>query len=441
MSATQRGAAILLGVVVFISVCAFFTFSFLPSNGISVALPVITVPGEAFNGATPSSDSYGIGNLPAGLTNTFLAILVADVAVIAFIVLARRATNNFTREVPTRFGSIVEMIGDFLYGQAKSFVGTAPIVKRWIFPFAATIFVLLLAANWMKLLPGVESVGLLHCAHAGFSGYPAREVGPGYQLYVNSPLNSGVRATEEDYHACEHFMAGTFPTEAELNTAADSLAAAEAALVAELNQDTNLSASERDERINAVRLENIEPVYHHAHFPITADELRSGIRPYIMVITPWIRGASTDLNLTVGLALVAVVAIQIFGVVAQGPNYFQKFVNLRALGNLKKKPLGAIDFVVGIFEIISEFAKIISLAFRLFGNMFAGGVLLAVMSFLIAAFLPVIFIGLEIIITSVQAYVFAVLTLVFVGQAMHGHHGDDDEHEGHAAEGHAAEHA
>ncbi len=122
------------------------------------------------------------------------------------------------------------------------------------------------------------------------------------------------------------------------------------------------------------------------------------------------------------LALISVFAIQIFGVKAQGPNYFQKFVNLRALGNAGKKPLGVIDFGVGLIEIISEIGKIISLAFRLFGNMFAGGILLIVMSFLVAAILPMVFYGLEIIITTIQALVFAVLTLVFVSQAMEGHH-------------------
>jgi F-type H+-transporting ATPase subunit a len=144
-----------------------------------------------------------------------------------------------------------------------------------------------------------------------------------------------------------------------------------------------------------------------------------------------VRGAATDLNLTIGLALVTFFAIQVFGVAAQGPAYFQKFINIRALGTLQKKPLGAVDFLVGIFEIVSEIGKIISLAFRLFGNMFAGGILLAVMSFLVATLLPVVFYGLEVIVTSIQAFVFAVLTIVFSAQAMEGHH-SDDEHAEHA---------
>ncbi len=437
MSATRRGAIIFGFIILSLVGCVWFSFSFLPSMGIAVGLPVITVPGEAFNGALPSSSNYGVENAPNGWTNTFLAMLLADAAVLAFVFLARRATNNFTRLVPTRFGALVELIGGFIYGQTKNFAGEKPLALKWLFPLAATIFVFLLAANWMKLLPGIESVGLLHCAHDGFSGYPAREVGPGYQLYIDQPLYAGVRATEADYEACEHFMHDPehFPTSEELGTLADRLAAEEAALIAELNQEEGLRDEERQARIDALRLEVIEEAYDHPTFALTADELRSGIRPYIMVITPWVRGATTDLNLTLGLALVSVFAIQVFGVASLGPGYFQKFINLDALGNLSKKPLGAVDFLVGLFEIVSEIGKIVSLAFRLFGNMFAGGILLAVMSFLIAALLPLIFIGLELIVTSIQAFVFSVLTIVFAAQAMEGHHGGD-EHEEHGHDAH-----
>jgi F-type H+-transporting ATPase subunit a len=123
--------------------------------------------------------------------------------------------------------------------------------------------------------------------------------------------------------------------------------------------------------------------------------------------------------------------VQVYGVWAQGPAYFEKFVNISALGNLRKKPLGAIDFVVGLIEIISEIGKIVSLAFRLFGNLFAGGVALIALTFLVAMIVPMVMYLLEIIIGSVQALVFAVLTLVFAAQAMESHHGDDE---------HAADH-
>lgn len=429
-SPIARGAVIFAILIAFLVVCALLTFSVMPSAGVAVGLPVITVPGEAYGGALPSSDAYGLGGGLGGWTNTFVAMLLADVMVLIFLFLARRSSKNWTSQVPGRFQSLAELLGGFVYGQTKNFAGTKPLALKWLFPLAASIFVFLLAVNWMKLLPGIESVGVLHCAHEGFSGYPSIPVsGDAYQLYVDQPLFAGYSATEETYHACEVWKeSGSAKPAAELrNEAAADLTAEEAAI----NADETLTAEERDARIAEARLEVTESVYVHASFPLTADQLKLGVIPYVQVVTPFVRGGSTDLNLTLGLALVSFFAIQIFGVAAQGPIYFTKFINLGAIGNAGKNPIGVIDFVVGLFEIVSEIGKIISLAFRLFGNMFAGGILLAVMSFLIAFFLPMVFIGLELIVTTIQAFVFAVLTIVFSAQAMEGHHHEEHDEHGH----------
>ncbi|MBN1565162.1 MAG: F0F1 ATP synthase subunit A, partial [Anaerolineae bacterium] len=124
----------------------------------------------------------------------------------------------------------------------------------------------------------------------------------------------------------------------------------------------------------------------------------------------------------------AFIAIQVFGVQALGISYFAKFINTPALGNMDKNPMGAMDFVVGLLEIISELAKIVSFGFRLFGNIFAGQVLLFVMTFLVATLLPAIFYGLELFVGLIQAFVFAMLLLVFSTMAMAGHGHDDEEH-------------
>lgn len=433
MSATQRGAVIFGGFVLFLVACALVTFSVLPSAGIAVGLPVISVPGEAYNGALPSQDF--------NLTNTIMAVILTDIIVLLILFFAWRASKGWKREVPTGFQGGVELIGEFVYGQAKNFAGTGKLVRQWLFPLAASIFLFLLIANWMKLLPGVESIGVWHCAHEGFAGYPGVQTGLGYQLYVDQPLYAGEGATHEDYENCHHWFeaGGPVPSAEERNTVANHLFDEEGALVQRLTAE-GVPAEEQQAQIEELRLHATEELWAHPSFALSADDLRKGVIPYVQVVTPFVRGAATDLNLTIGLALVAVAAVQIFGVAALGPNYFQKFVNLQALGNLQKKPLGAIDFVVGLIEIISEIGKIISLAFRLFGNMFAGGILLAVMSFLVALLLPSVFIGLEVIVTTIQAFVFAVLTMVFSGQAMTAHHSDDDDHHhDDAHEGHAVE--
>jgi F-type H+-transporting ATPase subunit a len=421
MNATTRGALILGGIVVFLALCAIFTFGFLPSQGIAVSVPVIMVPGEPYDPTLPV-DSFR-------WTNTLTAMVLATLAVLLFIALAWGASKGWTREVPSRFQSWVELLVGFMYGLTRQIAGDRN--GRMLFPLVGAIFVFLLAANWMKLLPGIESVGVLHCAEEGFNGYPAVSVGnQAYQLYNSQPLNVGLTASEETYHACHEWKDhGSVKPSTELKTeVANRLSEEEAALRGELISQ-GVSDAEINTQVEALRFELLEELYEHPTYAISADAIKAGAIPYHFVITPFVRGATTDLNLTLALAIIAVIAIQVFGVIANGPDYFQKFINLRALGNLGKKPLGAIDFVVGLFEIISELGKMVSLAFRLFGNMFAGGILLIVMSFLVAAFLPLIFIGLELIVTTIQALVFAVLTLVFASQAMEGHHGDDHGHE------------
>ncbi|HLU10243.1 MAG TPA: F0F1 ATP synthase subunit A, partial [Oceanobacillus sp.] len=169
MSATRRGGIIFIGLLVTLVACYFITFQILPGLGTAVALPVITVPGEAYNGAQPSQDF--------NWTNTLTATLLADAVVLLVLFFAWRASKGWTRDVPNRFQGLIELIAEFMYNQTKNFAGVRPLARNWLFPLAASIFVFLLAANWMKLLPGVESVGVLHCAHEGFSGYPAIQIG------------------------------------------------------------------------------------------------------------------------------------------------------------------------------------------------------------------------------------------------------------------------
>jgi F-type H+-transporting ATPase subunit a len=126
---------------------------------------------------------------------------------------------------------------------------------------------------------------------------------------------------------------------------------------------------------------------------------------------PLFRGATADLNTTLALAIFSVLSTHFFGLKFLGLKHPQKFFNLK----------GPIDFFIGILELISEFSKILSFSFRLFGNIFAGEVLLTVMAFLVPAIAPIPFIGLELFVGLVQALVFSMLTLVFLNIATAGH--------------------
>jgi F-type H+-transporting ATPase subunit a len=138
--------------------------------------------------------------------------------------------------------------------------------------------------------------------------------------------------------------------------------------------------------------------------------------------TALFRGGTADLNTTLALGLFGVIAANVFGIIVVGGwNYFNKFINLKALidipRKIKKEPtivlINPIQFFVGLVEIISEVAKIASLSFRLFGNIFAGEVLLASISAMIAWGVPLPFMFLEIIVGIIQALIFAILTLVY----------------------------
>ena len=141
------------------------------------------------------------------------------------------------------------------------------------------------------------------------------------------------------------------------------------------------------------------------------------------VFIPLFRGGTADLNTTLALALFAVIASHIMGAFTVGIwDHFNKFVNIKSFlaipGKIKKDAtvvlVNPIKAFVGIVEIIGEVAKVASLSFRLFGNIFAGEVLLASMMVLFAYVLPLPFMFLEIIVGLIQALIFAMLTLVFM---------------------------
>lgn len=154
-------------------------------------------------------------------------------------------------------------------------------------------------------------------------------------------------------------------------------------------------------------------------------------------VIPWIRPNTSDLNLTLSMALIAVITCQVFGFATLGAKeHLNKYINLRALRKLNFE--GFIEFFVGILEIVSELSRIISFSFRLFGNIFAGSAVLAVFAFILPFVADIAFIPLEMFVAVVQALVFALLTLVFLEIATtgHGSHGSGSEHEARAEYAH-----
>ena len=127
---------------------------------------------------------------------------------------------------------------------------------------------------------------------------------------------------------------------------------------------------------------------------------------------PLLRSATSDFNTTLGLALVSAVATHFLSVRTIGiKNYLSRYFSLNP-----------INLFIGILEIISEITKIISLSFRLFGNVFAGEVVLLTVSTIFAFLFPLPFLLLEVIVGLVQALVFSMLTMVFMAILTIPHH-------------------
>jgi F-type H+-transporting ATPase subunit a len=162
----------------------------------------------------------------------------------------------------------------------------------------------------------------------------------------------------------------------------------------------------------------------------------NGTTTYVAIL----RAANTDMNVTLMLALVSFFSVEYWGITSLGlRHYLGKFFRFeqlfQALGQLIRGKVksavsvflyGAIDIFVGVLELLSEFVRIISFTFRLFGNMTAGEILLLMMAFLIPWIIPAIFYGLETFLGFVQAFIFAGLTLVFATMAVAAH---ESEHQ------------
>ncbi len=129
-----------------------------------------------------------------------------------------------------------------------------------------------------------------------------------------------------------------------------------------------------------------------------------------------LRSAGTDLNMPLALALVSFVFVEYWGFRAHGFGYLKKFF---ALGNvIRLRPSGLIDAFVGFLELVSEFVRVVSFTFRLFGNMTAGEILVVMITFLVPFVATQFVFGLELLVGLIQAIIFAALTLVFLSVAV-----------------------
>jgi F-type H+-transporting ATPase subunit a len=331
--------AIIIGILALLIISILF---------VRVPLPTILLPAEAIPG-------LAIGSFK--ITNTFIATILADIIV---LVLGFMAVRKMQDVPESKLQNIFEWVVEIFDGMLTD-IGGKEKARSWLAVFL-TILLFLLFANWLELVPGIDSIGYIEPVEVAYAekgvavGYQTNHIGPFITLTTEQ-----VTLTDEQKEAIEKEY-----EEAEASGEA-----------------------------------------YHPHEP-------SGY-----VLTPYVRAAATDLNLTIGLALLVIIWSQIIGFRRLGFKYIRRFAMPSITG------MKLIDVFVGVLEFISEFAKIISLSFRLFGNIFAGQVLLFVMAFLVSFLLPLPFMGLELFVGFMQAFVFAILTFIYFEQATHSHAGDE----------------
>jgi F-type H+-transporting ATPase subunit a len=304
-----------------------------------VILPEISIAAE------PIFDLFGFT-----ITNTLLSSWFTMLV----LILGTWAITRKRKEIPSRWQGALEMVVEGLYKLVEGAAGSKLAPK--FFPIVMTLFLFIIASNWLGLTPLYGGWGPLH--HS--------EHGHGVE-WLNDSETIGIWVKAEDSH--EEGEQGAHEGEGE---------------------------------------------------------------SYALI--PMFRAPTTDLNVTIALALVSVIMTQYFGVKALGIGYFGKFFavggivraftkkGLGCVGRIGAFGMGLIDIFIGIVETISEIGKIVSFSFRLFGNIFAGEVLLGVMAFLIPYIISLPFYGLELFVGFVQALVFMMLSVAFfvVATTSHG---------------------
>ncbi|MCH8345415.1 MAG: F0F1 ATP synthase subunit A [Chloroflexi bacterium] len=304
---------------------------------------------------------------PVDITNTMLTSWIVVIIMITTVYLGTRRRDLVPRGFQNMFEAALEAFYNFVVSVAGEKNG------RRFFPVVATIFFFILVSNWLSLFPMFNVIGLLKEEDHGYVMEQA-DVGPLPVSWValSGPSNlSGDTIDEDDPDAEEQ-----------------------------------LRAAKEDGKV-------------------------------VGELIPLFRGPNTDLNTTLALAIVSAIAVESWALASLGIGYGKKFFDF---GNLFKglRRLdfgllfrGAIDVFVGFLELVSEMVRLISFTFRLFGNMFAGEVVILMFTFLTPLVFTIVFYGLELFVGIIQAFIFAVLTLVFGMMAVaHGEaHADEGEHE------------
>lgn len=302
------------------------------------------------------------------ITNSMITSWIVVAFLSAFVFLATRRMKL----VPSGLQNLVEA---FIEGFLRLVEGVAGEKNgRRFFPVVTTIFIFVLINNWFGILPFFGNIGLFREPEHS-DAVVAKDVG-GVALIMPQGL----------------FFSP--PEELEVNLPEDA------------------THEQREEAFRRAAEEK--------HL---ADDKRVG------VLVPFFRSVNTDVNAPAALAIISFIFVEFWGISSLGfRTYMGKFVNTAGLRR-GKIGMGFIDLGVGALEALSELIRLVSFTFRLFGNTVAGEVLLLIFVFLVPFMLQQGAYALELFFGAIQAFIFAMLTLVFGVMAV-AHHGPEagEEH-------------
>ncbi len=315
---------------------------------------------------------------PIGITNTMITSWLIVALIVIFVFVATRKWELVPSGIQNLFEAALEGFYNLVTGIAGDENG------RRFFPVVATIFFFIVISNWLSLTPVFNVVGWV-----------------------------GHETPEEEQIAERGFVEGiVFDDVAigpiDLHYIKPSSPPSLASLTKVIKEDDPEGAEK----------------FHEAE--------EGG--KFVGELIPVFRGPNTDLNTPLAIAIASFIAVEFWGISSLGPlSYGRKFFRFgklgRAIFTFKPGLLmdGIIDAFVGMLELVSEIVRLVSFTFRLFGNMFAGEVIILMATFLAPLLLALPFYGLEILVGVIQAFIFAMLTLVFAVMAVSVHGGHEEE--------------
>jgi len=310
--------------------------------------------------------------------------------VVIFLIILAFSVGRRLSVVPSGFSGAVEAAVEAFYNIVVQVAGEKN--GRRFFPLAATIFFFILTSNYFGLLPINNVIGLT-------------EVNPSF-----ADKHVEMSQSEIPIVGLNFAYIPTTPESVDLSDGG------RAYLEYDGNREYKAAQDDHSGHSNSVSEKNLSSKETHGHEG-------AEITGFNGLIAPYFRSVMTDVNAPLAIAIFSFLFVEFWGLQTLGLSYLSKFFSF---GKLLKGDIlgGIIDVFVGLLEFVSELSRMLSFTFRLFGNIFAGEVLLLMMTFLVPFVLVDVFYALELFVGLIQAFVFAMLTLVFAVTAV-SHHGDE----------------